>query len=109
MQRMISLLRIRPARALPLLGLASVLLLGLAPVGADEDNTVQVTTDTVAYCEQLHDRVEAMMRAGTGAPPMEVTLLSSEGQRMCDNGLARGGILRLRRAIAIMTHPDGAN
>ena len=37
-------------------------------------------------------------------PPQEVTFLSSEGQRMCDQGQTRGGILRLRRALVLMMH-----
>jgi hypothetical protein len=31
-----------------------------------------------------------------------VGLLAMEGQRMCDRGLVRGGILRLRRALLLL-------
>jgi hypothetical protein len=45
-----------------------------------------------------------MVRVAETPPPEEVTSLSSEGQRMCDQGKTRGGILRLRRALLLMTH-----
>jgi hypothetical protein len=72
---------------------------------AAEDAAVEVTTDTSAYCSQLHARVETMVQTSAVLPPQEVTDLTVEGQRMCNHGLARGGILRLRRALAIMAHP----
>ena len=62
---------------------------------------------------QLADKVHAM--TGPTAPrgavdnapqavPREVWDLSAEGQRMCDAGQTRGGIMRLREAIRIMVH-----
>ena len=89
---------------LPALILSVVACLGSA---AAEEPAVEVTTDTLAYCVQLHDRVETMARAATVPVSAEVTSLSTEGQRMCENGLARGGVSRLRRALAIMMRPDG--
>ncbi len=91
-----------PVRILALLALASTLASGARSASAD-DTSLVITTDTIAYCGQLHDRVEAMMRAATVAPPPEVVDLTTQGERMCDHGLARGGILRLRRALSIMT------
>ena len=70
---------------------------------AAKDGAVEITTDTPEYCAQLYDRVEAMRLAATTPPPQEVADLSAAGQRMCADGLARGGVLRLRRALAIMT------
>ena len=87
-------------RAWPVIAVA----LAMSPAAAEEA-TVEVTTDTLAYCSQLHARVETMVRASSAAPPQEVAELTAEGQRMCHHGLARGGILRLRRALAIMAHP----
>lgn len=72
-----------------------------------QDRPVEITTDSPAYCLQLHDRVETLRTNATVPPPQEVTDLSAEGLRMCDNGLPRGGVTRLRRALAIMLHPDG--
>jgi hypothetical protein len=48
-----------------------------------------------------------MVRVASSPPPQEVTFLSSEGQRMCDQGQTRGGILRLRRALMLMMQRAG--
>ena len=61
-----------------------------------------VTSDTPEYCLHLLDRVSEMVRVAGSPPPQEVTFLSTEGQRMCDQGQTRGGILRLRRALMLM-------
>lgn len=66
----------------------------------------RVTTDTPEYCLQLLDRVSELVRLAATPPPQDVTQLSSEGQKMCDQGQTRGGILRLRRALMLMMHPD---
>ena len=76
---------------------------------AAEELALEVTTDTVTYCGQLHERVEILVQAAAAAPPQQVLDLTTEGQRMCDHGLARGGIMRLRRALSIMTHPGEDN
>jgi hypothetical protein len=60
-----------------------------------------VTTDTPQYCLQLLDRVSELVRVNAH-PPEEVTSLSTEGQRMCDQGQTRGGIMRLRRALVLL-------
>jgi len=61
----------------------------------------QVTTDTPEYCLQLLDRISELARI-TVNPPQEATSLSAEGQRMCNQGKTRGGILRLRRALVLL-------
>jgi hypothetical protein len=61
-----------------------------------------VTTDTPEYCHKLMDRIGQALRAASTPPPLEVVSLSSEGEHMCDDGLTRGGILRLRRALLIL-------
>jgi hypothetical protein len=61
----------------------------------------EIITDTPQYCLQLLDRLSALERA-TSDPPAEVTNLSSEGERMCDLGQTRGGIMRLRRALILL-------
>ncbi len=66
---------------------------------------LEVTSDTPAYCLRLLNEIADMERAGP-APPPEVTHLSAEGQRLCNEGQTRGGILRLRRAWLLMTHPE---
>jgi hypothetical protein len=88
---------------LPLLGC----LLALASAGAcAQDVPPQITTDSPAYCRQLHERVESLRQTATLAPPREVEDLSAEGLRMCDSGLMRGGVMRLRRALAILMRPE---
>jgi hypothetical protein len=66
----------------------------------------RVTSDTPEYCLELLDRVSELVRLADAPPPQDVTRLSSEGQKMCDQGQTRGGILRLRRALMLMMHPD---
>ena len=78
---------------------------GQTPV-AGQSPAQRVTTDTPEYCLQLLDRVSEMVRLAATPPPQNVTQLSSEGQKMCDQGQTRGGILRLRRALMLMMHPD---
>jgi hypothetical protein len=78
--------------------------LGLAvmPLPAVGQSTPDlVTTDTPQYCLQLLDRVSELVRV-SAHPPQEVTSLSTEGQRMCDQGQTRGGIMRLRRALVLL-------
>ncbi len=82
--------------------LAAALWVGVANAA---DTMLEVTSDTAVYCGELHERVETMMRAPSRSPTQEVVQLATEGQRMCDQGLARGGILRLRRALSIMMRP----
>jgi hypothetical protein len=87
---------------------------GGAPGGGDAPGVpgsasgapLEVTSDTPEYCLRLLDRVVDMVHA-SAAPPPEATRLSSEGERMCDQGQTRGGIQRLRRAWVLLTHPDG--
>ena len=89
-------------------GVASCLLLAVAVFGAmpvaGQAPPQRVTSDTPEYCLKLLDRVGELVRGAPAPPPQEVTLLSSEGQRMCDQGQTRGGILRLRRALMMMKH-----
>jgi hypothetical protein len=79
---------------------------GLLPVASQSPQ--QITSDTPEYCLQLLDRVSKMASSAGTPPSQEVGYLSSEGQRMCDQGQTRGGILRLRRALMLMMHQNGA-
>lgn len=82
------------------LGLAAMVF-GAPPV-VGQPPPQQVTSDTPEYCLHLLDRVSELVRTAATPPPQEVTSLSSEGQKMCDQGQTRGGILRLRRALLMM-------
>src|SRR4029077_5967576 len=62
----------------------------------------QVTSDTPEYCMQLLNRISELARMAPLPPPTEVASLSMEGQRMCRQGQTRGGLLRLRRALALL-------
>jgi hypothetical protein len=61
-----------------------------------------VTTDTPEYCHRLIDRISELMGAASRPPPVTVSSLSDEGQRLCDEGHTRPGILRLRRALMLL-------
>jgi hypothetical protein len=94
-----------------LVGLASCL--GLAAMlfstgqVAGQTSPQPVTSDTPEYCLHLLDRVTELVRLAAAPPPHEVASLSTEGQRMCDQGQTRGGILRLRRALMLMISQGG--
>ncbi len=83
------------------LGLLLVSLLLISSAGGDSMPVV-VTTDTPEYCHNLFVRISEAIQAATTPPPIEVASLSTEGERMCKDGLTRGGILRLRRALMIL-------
>lgn len=87
------------------LSLAAVSMLLGAQVSA-QSNVLEVTSDTPEYCLRLLDRLSDTVHLSPSPPPSEVTVLSTEGQRMCDQGQTRGGILRLRRAWLLMTRPE---
>ncbi len=87
--------------------LLSLTTLSVAGLEADtQAPPVEVTTDTQAYCQRLSDQVGERMRELKTPPPADVMRLSGEGERLCDEGQTRGGILRLRRAWLLITHPD---
>jgi len=65
-----------------------------------------VTSDTPEYCGVLMERITLLSRAAAAPVPMEAATLSQEGERMCVHGQTRGGILRLRKALAIIRHGD---
>jgi len=77
------------------------------PVGA-QSSTLEVTSDTAEYCLRLQNRLSDLVQVSPAPPPPEVADLSTQGQRMCGQGQTRGGIMRLRRAWVLMTHPEPA-
>jgi len=85
------------------LGVGLLLMSGgfIGTAGGGAPPTV-LTTDTPEYCQKLIDRISQEIRAASVPPPVEVASLSTEGQRMCNDGLTRGGVLRLRRALLIL-------
>jgi hypothetical protein len=94
----------------PLLSVACWLGLALAvgpASGFGQTQAVEVTSDTPEYCLHLFDRVSELVRQSEHPLPREVTELSSDGQRMCDHGQTRGGIMRLRKALLLLQQPEG--
>lgn len=86
-------------RSAAILGLSSALL--VATAARPDQQPVEVTTDSVDYCEALARRLPL--------PPIaspEVTRLRHEGEWMCDNGHVHGGIMRLRRALLLSRDAD---
>jgi hypothetical protein len=65
-----------------------------------------VTSDSPEYCDTLMERITGMTRNAALTPSTEVALLSEEGERMCVHGQIRAGIMRLRRAIALLRHGE---
>jgi hypothetical protein len=79
--------------------------LAVAPVlatASSQTGPVIITTDTPEYCQKLFDRIREALRTATEPPPSTVGSLSTEGQHLCDEGLTRPGILRLRRALLLL-------
>ncbi len=92
---------------LPLLLLATMLSAWAQTV----DHTVPpadpvVTSDSSEYCGVLLHRITGLSRTTNLPPPLEAAVLSEEGERMCIHGQTRGGVMRLRRALAILRHSD---
>jgi hypothetical protein len=97
-----------PMRSLPVVTLGLMVSLVLAGPGnaqllfAQSSAPMVITTDTAAYCVQLSDQVAAAQEHATQVPP-DVPRLAEEGRRLCDKGLIRPGIERLRRAWTLLT------
>ena len=81
------------------------LALGLLPASAQlvlvDSDRMRVMTDTPEYCWHLAAEIAATPRELRNLPP-DIRMLAMEGQRMCDHGLVRPGIMRLRRALMML-------
>lgn len=74
--------------------------------GTSQGPPAQVTSDTHAYCLQLLDQVSELAHETLGPPPAEVLSLAGDGRKLCEEGKIPGGILRLRRAMMLLTGTD---
>jgi hypothetical protein len=94
------------------LPLSASLLVSGAPVSAQVNPTVsqpmEITTDTPEYCQKLLRRITELVRLATAPVPHEASDLTTEGEKMCDHGQTRMGIMRLRSALMMMEKDDGA-
>lgn len=73
------------------------------------DDATRVLTDTPGYCFQLRLMLEEAMHRASAPPPWGVAVLTEQGVRMCEEGLVRGGITRLRRALIMMREAQGGS
>lgn len=80
----------------------SCILLCLAGAAGAQNELPELTTDSVAYCDSLHERLLTLIHDPRYSPPSEVVDLSTKGREMCHDGHVRSGIYRLRRALVIM-------
>ena len=67
-----------------------------------QTSPMEITTDTPEYCQHLARLMTELLRVAHTPVPHEVGNLTSEGQRMCDAGQTRPGIMRLRSALMFM-------
>ena len=62
-----------------------------------------MTSDTAEYCAHLNNELaRARGAAAAGAPSPIARRLANEGRHLCDSGLYRAGVMRLRRALSMM-------
>ncbi len=61
-----------------------------------------ITTDTLAYCRELSDKLSELIRIAPRPPEDEVLSMGTNGRHLCQEGQVRGGILRLRRGVKVM-------
>jgi hypothetical protein len=87
-------------------GKTLVLLHGLSMPALAQMADPIVTSDTPEYCDVLLNKITGLSHTNAMPPPIEAAMLSQEGERMCVHGQTRGGILRLRRALAIILHGE---
>jgi hypothetical protein len=76
-----------------------LLTLPAARVAAQDPPSIPLTTDTAQYCAQLAQQIT---ERHSSRP--EVARLLADGRGMCEQGVVRSGLRRLRRALVILDH-----
>jgi hypothetical protein len=94
-------LRSVPALMLAVFCLVSPRSASAEPWDGPDRPPMRVMTDTPEYCFYLAGRFVALQRR-VADPSPDAHLLALEGRRMCEQGLVRAGIARVRRAIMIL-------
>ena len=75
----------------------------LLPPAQTDVPPARVTSDSPEFCAQLAGEVRDEERTRLPARvPADARALGREGQKMCEEGHVRPGILRLRRALQIL-------
>jgi hypothetical protein len=101
-----------PSLACLLVSMVACSLILAASVSAQiriaQGDPMEITTDTPEYCRKLLNRIGELVRLSPQPLPRNAADLTSEGQRMCDHGQTRGGIMRLRTALMLMEKGGGS-
>ncbi len=71
-------------------------------LGGAQAPPAAITSDTEAYCNQLSQRAHELA-ALHPVPARRTIELVIEGRALCARGEIRGGLLRLRQAVRLLT------
>lgn len=97
-------LRVSFLRAVGVAGLAATAAVILVTLpGSSQGPPAMITSDTPSYCLQLLDHVSELAHKALFPPSDEVLSLAADGQKLCEEGKIPSGILRLRRAMMLLT------
>ncbi len=77
----------------------------MVPQASSQTTAERIITDTPEFCAHLIRMMRESLR--TRPPPQEVVAMSGEGERMCDRGEVRRGVLRLRQAMRLLMSTEG--
>jgi hypothetical protein len=95
--------RLLPAAAALMVAACGVVVTGAAAQGIDD--RPRSMTDTVEYCDHLARRFAA---AAPNRPPhLHAATMAADGNKLCQQGHMRPGILRLRRALLMLDQAQG--
>ncbi len=73
-----------------------------ALLGGTQAPPAAITSDTAAYCHELSERAHELAALHPAPSPRTIELVI-EGRALCARGQIRGGLLRLRQAVRLMT------
>lgn len=81
----------------------------VTPAAPVQPGYVRTTTDTLEYCKELLGRLDKLMRESRNSAATTARNLSEEGERLCQHGQTKGGILRLRQAYVLLNPAKPGN
>ena len=93
-----------PSVSAPAPGAASASAHAASPSTRSGDTEyLRTTTESLEYCKQLYGQVDDLMRSNSKSSSADQARnLSQEGERLCQHGQTRSGILHLRRAYVLL-------